>query len=159
MKGHPEMDIWERAYSERCATCFRYPQESDKFVLTKSGMYVGKGYLVDGPFKANVAVVDKKFVYLYPKLRNEEKSFVYLFEAPILWHARLGHVNYKFLKNLSNLGYISKLNLKEIRKCEICVEAKLAKNSFHSIDRNTEPLGLIHSDLCELKFVPTRGVK
>ena len=40
-----------------------------------------------------------------------------------------------------------------------CVEAKFTKNSFHSIDQNTEPLGLIHSDLCDLKFMPTRGEK
>ena len=38
---------------------FRMVFESDKFVLTKSGMYVGKGYLVDGLFKANVAGVTK----------------------------------------------------------------------------------------------------
>ena len=82
-----------------------------------------------------------------------------MLEYPILWHARLGHVNYKSLKNLSNLGYIPKLNLKEIRKCEICVEAKFAKNSFHLIDRNTESLGLIHSNLCDLKFTLTRGGK
>ena len=74
--------------------------ESDKFVLTKGGMYVGKGYLVDGLFKANVAVVDKRSVELYPQLINKEKSSVYLFESPILWHARLGHVNYKSLKKL-----------------------------------------------------------
>ena len=43
---------------------FRMIFESDKFVLTKGGMYVGKGYLVDGLFKANVAVVNKKSVYL-----------------------------------------------------------------------------------------------
>ena len=43
---------------------FRMIFESDKFVLTKSGMYVGKGYLVDGLFKANVAVVDKKCVFV-----------------------------------------------------------------------------------------------
>ena len=71
---------------------------------------MGKGYLVDGLFKVNVVVVDKKSVYLYPKLINKEKSSVYLLESPILWHARLGHENYKSLKNLSNLGDISKLN-------------------------------------------------
>ena len=47
-------------------------------------MYVGKGYLIDGLFKANVAAVDKKSVYLYPKLINKEKSSVYLLESPIL---------------------------------------------------------------------------
>ena len=63
---------------------FRMVFESDKFVLTKGEMYVGKGYLVDGLFMANVAVVDKKSVYLYPKLINKEKSSVYLLESPIL---------------------------------------------------------------------------
>ena len=120
---------------------------------------MGKSYLVDGWFKANIAVVDKKSVYLYPKLINKGKTSVYLLKYPILWHARLGHVNYKCLKNLSNLRYIPKLNLKEMSKCEICVEAKFTKNSFHSIDWNIEPLDLIHSDLCDLKFTPTRGGK
>ena len=50
--------------------------ESDKFVLTKVGMYVGKCYLVDGLFKTNVAVVDKKSMYLYLKLINKEKSSI-----------------------------------------------------------------------------------
>jgi len=59
--------------------------ESDKFVLTKSGMYVGKSCLVDGLFKANVAVVDKKSVYMYLKLINEGKFSIYLLESPILW--------------------------------------------------------------------------
>ena len=77
----------------------------------------------------------------------------------MLWYARLEHINYKSLQNLSNVGYIPKLKLEEIYKCEICVEAKFAKNSFHSIDRNIKPLGLIHSDLCNLKFAPTIGGK
>ena len=92
-------------------------------------------------------MVDKKSVYLCPKLINKEKSSIYLLDSPILWHARLGHVNYKSFKNLSNLGYISKLNLKEIRKCEICIEAKLAKNSFHS-DRGGEYESNDFSELC-----------
>ena len=138
---------------------FRIVFESDNFVLTKSEMYVGKSYLVDCLFKVNVAVVDKISMYLYPKLINEGKSSVYLLESPILWHARLWHVNYKSLQDLSNLVYIPKLNLEEIRKCEICVEAKFVKSSFHSIDQNTKPLGLIYSDLCDLKFAPTRGGK
>ena len=89
--------------------------------------------------------MDKK-VHLYPKLINKENSSVYLLESPILWHARFGHLNYKSLRNLSDLGYIPKVNLKEIYKCEICVEARFTKHSFHSIERNTKSLGFIHSD-------------
>ena len=55
--------------------------ESDKFVLTKGGVYVGKCYLVDDLFKAYVAVVDKKFVYLYSKLINKGNSSIYLLES------------------------------------------------------------------------------
>jgi len=61
-------------------------------------VYVGKGYLIDCLFKANVAVMDKKSMYLYPKLINKGKTSVYLLESLILWHARLGHVNYKSLQ-------------------------------------------------------------
>ena len=43
---------------------FKMVFEFDKFVLTKNDMNVGTGYLVDGLFKANVAVVDKKSMYL-----------------------------------------------------------------------------------------------
>ena len=60
---------------------------------------------------------------------------------------------------MPNLGYILKLNLEKIRKCEICAEAKFAKKLFHSIDQNTEPLGLINRDLHDLKFAPIRDVK
>ena len=42
---------------------FRIIFESDKFVLAKGGIYVGKSYLVDGLYKANVTVVNKKSVY------------------------------------------------------------------------------------------------
>ena len=71
----------------------------------------------------------------------------------------LGYINYKSLQNLSNLGYILKLNLEEIHKYEICVEAKFTESSFHSINQNKKPLGLIYSDLCDLNFTPTRGEK
>ena len=42
-------------------------------------------------------------------------------------------------------------------KCETCVEVKLTRSSFQSVERHTEPLDLIHSDICNLKFVQTRG--
>ena len=44
-------------------------------------------------------------------------------------------------------------------KNEICVESKLTRASFHDIERSTEPLELIHSDTCDLKYVQTRGGK
>ena len=42
-------------------------------------------------------------------------------------------------------------------KSETSVEAKLTRSYFRSVKRNIEPLDLIHSDICDLKFVQTRG--
>ena len=42
-------------------------------------------------------------------------------------------------------------------KCETCVDVKLTRSSFQSVERHTEPLDLIHSDICNLKFVQIRG--
>ena len=38
---------------------FRLVFESNKFVLSKSGMYVGKGYVSDGMWKLNVMTIIK----------------------------------------------------------------------------------------------------
>ena len=42
-------------------------------------------------------------------------------------------------------------------KCETYVEAKPTRSSFQSVERHTEPLNLIHIDICDLKFAQKRG--
>ena len=39
------------------------------------------------------------------------------------------------------------------------MESKLARTSFQSIERSSEPLELIHSNIYDLKFIQTRGDK
>ena len=51
------------------------------------------------------------------------------------------------------------MNLGQHERCEICVEAKMAKPSFKNIERSSEPLELIHSDICDLKQMRSRGGK
>ncbi|GJW64041.1 pol polyprotein [Tanacetum coccineum] len=63
---------------------FRLVFESDKFVLSKNQMYVGKGYAVDAMFKLNVMVVKNDI--------NKMNSSAYLIESSNVWHGRLGHV-------------------------------------------------------------------
>ena len=41
-----------------------------------------------------------------------------------------------------------------------CVESNKTRTSFHPVvERKTEPLDLIHTDVCDLKRVETRGGK
>ena len=66
---------------------------SNNFILTKNGMYVGKGYMSNGLFKMNVMTV-------IPPIKNINKknmSSAYMLESSNVWHSRLGHVNYDTL--------------------------------------------------------------
>ena len=44
-------------------------------------------------------------------------------------------------------------------KCKTCIESKLARTSFKSIEKNTETLELIHNNISDLKLMQTRGGK
>ena len=124
--------------------------ELDKFVLSKSGMYVRKGYMSGGMWKLNIMTIIKFDM-------NKVSTFAYILESYNLWHCRLGHVNYDTLRRLINLNHIPTFQIDEKHKCETCVEAKLTRSSFQNVERHTEPFDLIHSDICDLKFVQTRG--
>ena len=52
---------------------FRLVFESNKFVLSKSGMYVGKGYMSDDMWKLNVMTIVKSNM-------NKASTFTYVIE-------------------------------------------------------------------------------
>ena len=128
---------------------------SDNFILTKNGMYVGKGYMSNGLFKMNVMIV----VSPIKNINKKNTSSAYMLESSNAWHDRLRHVNYDTLRRLINMECFPNFKIDPNHKCEICVESKLTRTSFQSIERSSEPLELIHSDICDLKFIQTRGGK
>ncbi|CAM8944214.1 unnamed protein product [Rhodiola kirilowii] len=81
---------------------FKIVFESQKVVLSKNGMYVGRGYVKDGMWKLIVIAI---------KSINKESSSTYLLESSNLWHGRLGHVNYDSIRNLMKLDCILKLQI------------------------------------------------
>ena len=78
--------------------------ESNKFVLTKNGVYVGKRYLVNGLFKMNVMTFLRDFNY------NKASFLAYLLESFNLWHDKLGHVNFSFFAQIKKFKFIAKLS-------------------------------------------------
>lgn len=133
---------------------FKIVFESDKVVLTKGEMYVGKGYLCDGIFKLNV-------VSIVNENASNSTASVYLLDSNDLWHARMGHVNYHSLYRMMNLGLLPKNNLNNIKKskCEVCVESKYSRHSYKFVEVLNVLLGLIHSDLCDFQSTPGHGGK
>ncbi|GJT74860.1 retrovirus-related pol polyprotein from transposon TNT 1-94 [Tanacetum coccineum] len=107
------------------------------------------GYAMNGMFKFNVMVVKNEI--------NKMNSSAYLIESSNVWHARLGHVNFKSLRRLIKFNSIPNCHIDSKYKCETCVEAKLTRTSFKSVKRTTEPLDMVHTDICDLKSLPTKG--
>ena len=97
--------------------------KSDRFVLSKSGMYVEKRYTSGDMWKLNVMTVFKLEM-------NKASSSAYILESSNLWHGRLGHVNYDTLRKLINFNHIPTFQIDVKHKCESCVEAKLTRSSF-----------------------------
>jgi len=51
---------------------------------------------------------------------------------------------------LQQLGLIN-MHDKQSGKCDICVEFKITKKTCYHVERQSELLGLIHSNLADLK--------
>ena len=84
------------------------------------------------------------------KLSEDEQTY--------LWHLRLGHINIKRLERLSRLGPLKHLKVGTLPVCESCIEEKMTKRSFSGKGlRATEPLQLVHSDVCGPMSEAARG--
>ena len=132
---------------------FKLEFELDKFTLTNGGLYVGWGNLLDGKFKLNVLAQVPK------NNKNKNKASTYTIDLCDVWYYRLGHVNYQSLQRMVNLELFPNFSIDKRHKCEVCVELKFTRNLFPSMERNSELLDLIHSDVCDMKSTSTRSEK
>ena len=74
-------------------------------------------------------------------------------DSNTLWHQRFGHLNERSLQKLARDEMVKGLDFsytKENDFCETCIEGKHKKSTFPTSgsSRATQPLGLVHSDLC-----------
>ncbi|GKC62046.1 zinc finger, CCHC-type containing protein [Tanacetum coccineum] len=76
----------------------------------------------------------------------------------ILWHARLGHVHFNGMQDMSKDGLILAFDM-DTEKCKTCMLNKITKKPFQNIKREIEVLEFIHSDLCNLHATPSLGNK
>ncbi|GJW37639.1 zinc finger, CCHC-type containing protein [Tanacetum coccineum] len=76
----------------------------------------------------------------------------------ILWHARLGHVHFKRMQDMSKNVLIPTFDM-NTEKCKTCMLTKITKKPFQNVKRETKVLELIHSDLCDLHATSSLGNK
>ncbi|GJU64788.1 retrovirus-related pol polyprotein from transposon TNT 1-94 [Tanacetum coccineum] len=127
--------------------------ESDKVIISKANVFVEKVYACDGIFKLNINKITSS---AYLPNCNIIPSFNIECSTLNLWHNRLGHINYRTMKDMLKQGIIS-YDDEHKDKCEICVQVKMKRKLFPKVDRQSEVLELVHSDICELNIQLTRG--
>jgi hypothetical protein len=91
--------------------------ESDKVIVTKSRVFVGICYSCDDMFKFSINEINVISTYMV-----RSTSF--------LWHARLGHLNYRYLKYICKHGHISYQHNNNNNKCEVCIQVKMTRSLF-----------------------------
>jgi len=106
--------------------------ESDKFILSKSDIFIEKMYLYDGLFKINIMTI----VTIYNNNNNKIASSYYLFDSCDVWHYILGHMNYNSMQMLINHELLSRLIFEKNYKYKIYVELKFTKPYFQTIKKN-----------------------
>ena len=131
-----------------CKNGFKMVLESDHVVISKNGICVGKGYTDDGMFKLNLDGI------------NEINDIaVYHVDSSTLWHARLAHLGFSSLQYMQKHGYLSIKDDIKKDKCEIFAQAKIIRKPFSKVERNTQLLDLVHSNIYEFNGILTRGGK
>ena len=69
--------------------------------------------------------------------------------ATYLWHAHLGHIGVKRMKELHKDGFLESLDYESFDVCEPCLMGKMTKTPFSgTMERATDLLEIIHTDVC-----------
>jgi hypothetical protein len=136
-----------------CRDGFKLVFESNKFIVLKFGMFIGKGYDSGGLFC--LSVIDD----CNNMANSISCSEMNIGEAAV-WHSRLCHINFDRVIQLSKLNLILKIPVVRRSKCHACVQAKQPCKPFKSVEeKSLAPLDLIHSDLCEMNGILNRAGK
>jgi len=106
---------------------------------------------------------------LYRLSNSKSGSATALYSKPVetaeLWHRRFGHLGYDNLAKLAASGMVVGMNVPasafveaNTSVCHPCVIAKQSRDPFpHSDSKSTQPLQLVHMDVCGPLPVPSLG--
>ncbi|GJS45049.1 zinc finger, CCHC-type containing protein [Tanacetum coccineum] len=125
--------------------------ESDKYILSRHGSFVGFGYVCNGMIRLNLN---------YPLFNASAcmitSSHSNSLSKSELWHARLGHVHYKRMRDMSKMSLIPAFDMTH-ESCKTCMLTKITRQPFKGVNRESKVLDLIHSDLCDFHANPSLG--
>lgn len=114
----------------------KYSSENGVLSITKHGITVMKGVKENGLY------------YLVGDTVSGESAHVSAQDNTQLWHARMGHLSEKGLRQLSKQNLLGGDQITHLQFCENCVLGKSHKVGFDTAKHTTQaPLDYLHSDL------------
>ena len=116
--------------------------ESNKFLVIKRGAYEGKDYLFEGHFKLPIVNTINDDVNIN-KMASSNVASTYMVNSSNLWHAWLGHVNFRSTQRMMNLGMLPNCSINKMKKCDNCVESKFSSHSHKSIEKTNQRLWIV----------------
>ncbi|GJX27386.1 zinc finger, CCHC-type containing protein [Tanacetum coccineum] len=70
-------------------------------------------------------------------------------DSALLWHCRLGHISKKRIEKLQHDGLLGSTDIKSFETCVSCMSEKMGRKPYsYQVERATDLLGLIHTDVC-----------
>ena len=136
---------------------FVHTVTSNGISVSLNGIFYFSAISVNGVFEIdmneNISKYDNNSVFSINKKRKLDLDSSYL------WHCRLAHIGKTRMKKLQRDGILENINDESLDKCESCISGKMTKKPFNTnIERATDLLGLIHTDVCgPLRHVSRKG--
>jgi hypothetical protein len=115
-----------------CRDGFKLVFELNKFIVSKFGLFTGKGYVCGGLFRLLVIEDCNKFVNLASCFNSEYND-----GEAMVWHSRLCHINFDRIICLSKLNLILEIPIVRRSKCHACVQAKQPCKPFKSVEEKS----------------------
>ena len=125
---------------------FNHIINSNGISVSLNGIFYFSAISVNGVFEIdmNDSMSNNNSMYSISKIIKSDLNSSYL------WHCRLTHIGKTRMKKLQHDGLLKSINDESYDKCESCISGKMMKKPFHSnMERASDLLGLIHTDVCE----------
>ena len=122
-------------------------------MLFRSNIFYGHAPVVNGLFLLNLDSHDThvhNVVAKRCKLNHDNSTY--------LLHCRLGHIGVDRMKKLHSDGLLESLDFESFDTCEPCLMGKMTRTPFSgTMERASDLLEIIHTDVCGPMSVSTRG--
>src|SRR3954463_1580588 len=132
---------------------YSFKSENNGCSIYMSNIFYGHAPAVNGLFLLNLER-DETHIHNIEAKRCKVDSD----NTTYLWHCRLGHIGVKRMKKLHSDGLLESLDFESFDTCEPCLMGKMIKTLFFGMmERATDLLEIIHTDVCGPMSVLTRG--